>query len=128
VLLDEARYCNLATFRRNGVAVETPVWFAPARDGGAGLYYVFSAGDAGKVKRIRADGRARVAPCDVRGKLLGDWQDARARLLSDAAEKQRAYAALRARYGWQMRIGDFFATLTGRYHRRALIAFTLGAG
>jgi PPOX class probable F420-dependent enzyme len=125
--LADARYCNLATFRRSGVAVETPVWFAAAPSVGDSIYYVFSAGDAGKVKRIRGDARVRVAPCDVRGKVLGDWEDGRARLVTDPAEQTRGYAALRARYGWQMRIGDFFATLTGRYHRRALIAFVLEA-
>jgi PPOX class probable F420-dependent enzyme len=126
--LDDARYCNLATFRRSGVAVETPVWFARDETAGSPVYYVFSAGDAGKVKRIRADGRARVAPCDVRGRLLGEWQEAKARLVTEEAEIARGYRALRARYGWQMRVGDVFATLTGRYHRRALIAFTAATG
>ena len=40
--------------RRNGNAVETPVWFAEH----AGKLYVFSAGDAGKVKRLRNSPRA----------------------------------------------------------------------
>lgn len=123
--IDDARYCSLETFRRNGVAVATPVWFARDEAPEQRVYYVFSAGDAGKVKRIRANGRARVAPCDVRGRVLGEWQDAQARLLTDAADIARAYRALRRRYGWQMRLSDVFSTLTGRYHRRALIAFTL---
>ena len=119
--LEDARYFNLATFRKNGVAVETPVWFAPS----GGTFYVFSAGAAGKVKRIRANGRARVAPCDAGGHVLGDWSDATARLLRDRAEIDRAYSALRARYGWQMRLTDALAMLSGRYHRRALIAVEL---
>src|ERR1700730_1504716 len=44
------KYVSLATYRRNGVEVATPVWIAEL----AGRYYVFSAGDAGKIKRIRA--------------------------------------------------------------------------
>jgi PPOX class probable F420-dependent enzyme len=122
VKLEDARYFNLATFRKNGAAVETPVWFAPSGDS----FYVFSAGNAGKVKRIRANGRARVAPCDVSGRLLGEWHDASARLLSDRAEVDRAYSALRSRYGWQMWITDALAMLSGRYHKRALIAVELG--
>ena len=47
--LDQAAYFSLATFRKSGVAVETPVWFA----GDKQTYYVFSAGQAGKVKRLR---------------------------------------------------------------------------
>ena len=119
--LDDARYFNLATFRRTGSAVETPVWFA--RRGT--VYYVFSEGKAGKVKRIRANGRARVAACDVRGGLLGDWHDATARIVDDPAEIARGYAALRARYGWQMRLLDLLSKLSGRYDARAMIAVEL---
>jgi PPOX class probable F420-dependent enzyme len=56
------KYVSLATYRRNGVEVKTPVWIADV----SRLYYVFSAGDAGKVKRIRATPRVRLAACDVR--------------------------------------------------------------
>ncbi len=67
------KYVSLATYRRNGVEVKTPVWIAEK----GGLYYVFSAGDAGKVKRIRATPRVRLAACDVRGNLRSDWTEAR---------------------------------------------------
>ena len=119
--LVDARYFSLATFRKSGKEVATPVWFAAAND----TFYVFSAGDAGKVKRLRASSRARVAPCDGRGKVLGEWQDATARLFSEPAETRTAYAALRKKYGVQMWVLDFFAQLAGRYHRRQLIAVTL---
>ena len=115
--LDAEPYLSLATFRRSGAAVATPVWFARS---GPKLY-VFSEGRAGKVKRLRNSPRARVARCDVRGRLLGDWQDAQARVVSDAATVERAYAALHAKYGWQMWIGDVLSRLAGRYDRRAII-------
>jgi PPOX class probable F420-dependent enzyme len=121
VSLADARYFNLATFRRDGREVATPVWFASAD----GACYVFSAGDAGKVKRIRAGSRARVAACDVRGRLLGEWHDASARLVTDPAEVQRAYRALRSKYGLAMAALDWLARLTGRYQKRQLIAVTL---
>ncbi len=119
--LASAQYFSLATFRRNGKEVATPVWFAEAN----GNYYVFSAGDAGKVKRIRGRAKARVAPCDVRGKVLGEWRDATARLVSESAEIAAAYRALRSKYGMRMATLDFFARLSGRFHRRALIAVIL---
>jgi PPOX class probable F420-dependent enzyme len=121
VQLADADYFSLATFRRNGNAVPTPVWFAQAGD----AFYVFSAPDAGKVKRIRLSSRARVAACDVRGKLLGEWMDAKARLVSDADEIRSAYASLHRKYRLQMLIGDFFSKLTGRFDRRQFIAVTL---
>ncbi len=119
--LADADYFSLATFRRNGNAVPTPVWFAAAGD----TFYVFSSANAGKVKRIRLTSRARVAACDIRGKLLGEWADAKARLVSDADEIRTAYASLHRKYRVQMLIGDFFAKLTGRYGRRQFIAVTL---
>lgn len=119
--LADARYVSLATFRRNGTAVPTPVWFAAHGE----QYFVFSEGTAGKVKRIRANGRARLAACDVRGRLLGPWHEGHARLLVDAAEIALAYRALRSRYGWQMKLLDVLSKLSGKYYKRALIAVTL---
>lgn len=119
-----ARYVSLATFRRDGREVRTPVWIA----GEGRRYWVFSEGSAGKVKRIRANGRARVADCDFRGRLLGDWIEGRARILRDPDQIARGYAALRRKYGWQMKVGDLASKLSGRYHRRALLELELEVG
>jgi len=119
-LLDES-YLSLATFRRSGAAVETPVWFAAAGD----HLYVFSAGDAGKVKRLRNSPRSRVAACDMRGRVHGEWIDAETSIVSDPGTIAKADAALRAKYGWQMLLGDFFSALTGRKSRRAYLEITL---
>ena len=119
--LDRHRYLSLATFRRDGTEVRTPVWFAAV---GATLY-VISAGDAGKVKRLRRSPRARVAPSDVRGRLRGPWRDATARLATDSSSIEGARAALRAKYGWQARLAEVLSRLTGRYDRRAFIAIEL---
>jgi hypothetical protein len=117
--IGDERYVSLASFRRDGREVRTPVWIAPA----GGRLWVFSAGDAGKVKRIRANGRVRLAGCDVRGRLEpgARWVEGRARIASEPARVAEAHAALRRKYGWQMRIGDFFSGLTGRRARRAWI-------
>jgi PPOX class probable F420-dependent enzyme len=115
--LDRNRYINLATFRRNGTEVATPVWFAAS---GAKLY-VFTLGDSGKVKRLRNSSRARVAASDARGGVLGTWHTATARVITEPAAIDRAHGALRAKYGWQMRIADLFSGLTGRAQRRAWV-------
>jgi PPOX class probable F420-dependent enzyme len=114
---DREPYLNLATFRRSGTAVETPVWFAAE----AGRLYVFSEGDAGKVKRLRANPSIRVAACNVRGRVKGAWFDGRARRVDDPERIAAAYRALRRKYGWQMRVADFFSKLTGRFDRRAIL-------
>jgi PPOX class probable F420-dependent enzyme len=111
------RYVSLATFRRNGREIRTPVWLAELD----GRYYLFSEGSAGKVKRIRANGRARMAACDFRGRVKSDWLEARGRSVEEAGLVERVYAALRGKYGLSMKIGDFFSKLTGRYDKRAII-------
>ena len=115
------RYVSLATFRRDGREVRTPVWIAA--DGGR--CYAFSEGDAGKVKRIRANGRARLAACNFRGTVSGEWLDGRGRIVTEPETIERAYAALRRKYGWQMRTADFFSSLSGRYAKRAILEIEL---
>jgi PPOX class probable F420-dependent enzyme len=119
--LSAERYMSLATFRRNGAAVETPVWFAETE----GKLYVFSASDSGKVKRLRHSPRARVAACNARGRIDGAWIDARARIVAGPAVIDAAYAALRAKYGWQMQLTDLLSRLTGRYAGRAILEIEL---
>jgi PPOX class probable F420-dependent enzyme len=57
-LFEGKRYINLTTFRKSGIAVPTPVWFVVHE----GRLYVFTAAQSGKAKRLRANGRALVAP------------------------------------------------------------------
>jgi uncharacterized protein len=118
------KYVSLATYRRNGIEVKTPVWIAEV----AGRYYVFSAGDAGKVKRSRATPQVRLAACDVRGKVRSAWIKARARIVLEPALIVGARRALRRKYGLLMILTDAMATMTGRMRRRAYIEIELADG
>jgi uncharacterized protein len=111
------RYLSLSTFRKNGAEVQTPVWFAAAD----GKLYVFTAGDSGKIKRLRRSSRVRIAPCDARGRVRGPSSGATARIVTDPRSIARARAALRAKYGWQMRLLDLFSRLARRIQRRAWV-------
>ncbi len=119
--LEQARYINLVTYRKSGKEVATPVW-AACEDG---TYYIFSAGSAGKVKRLRNSNRAKAAKCDLRGKLLGDWHEASATILDNPAEIAQALQVLRAKYGFQMWLSDVGAKLTGRFEKRAYIGLVV---
>jgi len=119
--LARAPYVSFATFRRSGARVATPVWCAAD----AGHYYIFSAGNAGKVKRLRNGNRAQLAVCDVRGALKSGFVDGTAEVLSDSGESARALAALRRKYGWQMWVADLGSRLSGRYNQRAYMRVTL---
>ena len=110
-------YCSFSTRKRSGDWVSTPVWFAPDGDS----VYLFSAGNAGKVKRLRNFPDARVAPCTVTGTVTGAWIEAEACLLTTPADEKTALDALRRKYGLQMLAADFFSKLTGKMQRRAYI-------
>jgi PPOX class probable F420-dependent enzyme len=79
------KYLSLTSFRRDGTAVATPVWFV-ADDG---RLLVETDADSYKVKRIRRDPHVQVATCDARGRLRGRRVDATAEILP---ESERAYA------------------------------------
>jgi uncharacterized protein len=115
---DRIRYISLSTYRRDGREVATPVWFACDEQG---ALLVFSAPDAGKVRRLRNASRARVAPCDYHGKISGDSIAANAYLLNDADARRGAHRCLLRKYGWQMRLLDIVSTLGGRIGKRQFI-------
>jgi PPOX class probable F420-dependent enzyme len=103
------RYMSLATFRKTGKAVATPVWFAEED----GRIYVYTAPNAGKVKRLRNNPRVELAPCTYSGKVLGPAVEARA-LILPAGETAAARQALLRKYGWQARLGFFFSGIIRR--------------
>lgn len=113
----QAQYLNLGTFRKSGVRVDTPVWFAA--DNGA--FYVLSNNKAGKIKRLKNSGRCAIAPCTFIGKITAPWQDSDAVLVESAHEIAAAHAALKKKYGWQMLLLDGGARLGGRITERTYI-------
>ena len=115
--LEKGKYLSFATLKRSGDWVATPVWFAPMD----GHYYLFSAGDAGKVKRLRNFSQVRLAPCTVTGRLTGDWLESTAELLSTPEDEALALQALRRKYGLSMKVTDLLSSLSGKMQRRAYI-------
>jgi uncharacterized protein len=112
------KYLNLESYRRNGQGVRTPLWFV--EDDGA--LYFYTVAHSYKVNRIRNNPRVRVAPCDMRGNVKGEWAAATARRLG-GAESRRADELLNRKYGWTKRILNFFAKIRG--HERAAFAIQL---
>ena len=87
------RYISLATFRKNGVAVYTPIWFAEYD----GKIYFMTNIKLGKCKRIRNNPQVKFAPCTIRGKITGPEFSGTARFLQPD-EFARARQAIRAKY------------------------------
>jgi PPOX class probable F420-dependent enzyme len=123
-ILEGGNYISFATRKRSGEFVATPVWFAPHE----GSYYLFSAGGAGKVKRLRNFSQSRIASCTVRGTVTGDWIDCEAVVLESDTDKHTALHALRRKYGMQMKIGDVFANISGKMAKRAYIRVDIPGG
>lgn len=98
--LSAGDYVSLVTLRADGTEVPTAVWVV--RDGDTLL--VATDPESGKVKRIRANPRVRLAPCDVRGRESGERVDATATLLDDAGT-HRTIDLVRQRFGL---LGRFF--------------------
>jgi len=92
------RYISLATFRKNGAAVYTPIWFAEA---GNKLYFMTNS-KLGKCKRIRNNPQVKIAPCTIRGKITGPEFPATVRFLPPE-ETARARQAINAKY-WLARV------------------------
>ena len=111
------KYLNLDTVKKSGEGVKTPVWFAadpsvPLVASEAKLY-VYTIGVSGKVKRIRNNPRVRIAPCNASGKLLGDWVEARAEIVT-GAEAEKGMQLLNKKYVPWKQMLDFFASFRRR--------------
>jgi PPOX class probable F420-dependent enzyme len=121
---DGHKYLNLETFKKNGEGVKTPVWFAA--DPAANLassdakLYLYTIGVSGKVKRVRNNPRVRIAPCDMRGNVLGEWVEARAEMVT-GEEAARGTQLLNKKYFPWKQLLAFFAS----FSRRERIVFAL---
>ena len=120
-MLAEATYVSLRTFRKNGTPVDTAVWIA----GLDGSLVAFTDGTSHKVKRIRASSRCALAVCGVSGTVSSPWVDGTATIVADTDRERRAYEALRAKYGLQMRALDRVSWIGGRIGRRVVVEIRL---
>ena len=96
-------YISLTTFRKTGAKVATPVWFGADGD----KLYVMTLSKMGKTKRIRNNPQVTVAPCTVRGKVIGPEYPALARILPPE-ENDRARQTVNRKY-WLARLSSPFS-------------------
>ena len=94
-------YLSLESYRKNGEAIRTPVWFAEAN----GSIYIYTLTRTPKVARVRNNPNVRIAECDFKGKVKADWIDARATIVQ-GKEDAFGHSVLRKKYKWQKAFGD----------------------
>ncbi len=85
----------LTTYRANGAAVPTTVWFVYE----GGKIFVTTRKDAGKIKRVRHNGRVALTPSDRVGNPLGEPQVTARGREAAGGERAGARAALAQKYG-----------------------------
>lgn len=100
------KYLNVETYKRNGQAVKTPVWFVELQ----GELGFFTGTGAGKVKRIRHNPKVRAVPCTARGQLKGQWVEGQARMASQA-EAIQIEKLLNKKYGFLKKLIDWMRRL-----------------
>jgi PPOX class probable F420-dependent enzyme len=118
------RYLNLETYRRNGQAVRTPLWFALASSRGtapAPKIYAYTTADSGKAKRIRRNGGARIAACTALGRVTGPWIDVRVAIVS-GEEARRGMRLINLKYIPIKQILDLFWLV--HRHERVVLAIS----
>ena len=115
------QYMNLVTFRKTGVGVKTPVWFAL----NGNRLVMYTLGTSGKVKRLRNNPRVQVGPSDARGEPLGTAVEARAHFLQ-GKEVKTAEKLLGKKYGLLYTLLNLRRKLSGAKIARVFIKITPG--
>ena len=116
--LASAKYVAMTTFRRTGLPVTTPVWFAPSLDE-PGSFAVITVDGTGKTKRLAHTDTVELQACDVRGRVApgAPTFGGTARVVRDAADIASVRRAVVAKYGLLARLSDLtdpLASLVGR--------------
>ena len=93
------KYINLETYRRNGQAVRTTVWFVMD----AGTIYIRTDMNSGKIKRIKNNPNIRITPSGARGQLKGKWIEGKIKM-AGSLELEHAKQLLEQKYGIQGKI------------------------
>ena len=91
------KYLSLTTYKRDGSAVATPVWFVEQ----GGRLLVQTDVGSGKVKRIRANPEVSLAPCSGMGHLRGEQTKGHAEIM-DASESAQIERLVKRKYHWDM--------------------------
>ena len=109
-MLSGHSYINLETYRRNGQALRTPVWFTIDDDNKT--IYVVTRTKTGKVKRLRNNSTVRIVPSGIRGQPKGEWLDGKA-TFANPDQLERALEQRRKKYGFKARLSGLFSRTKG---------------
>ncbi len=95
---------SLETYRKNNQPVQTPVWFVIKDD----LIYVVTRDKTGKIKRLRNNQQVKIATCNFKGKIKGQWISGTAKILTEE-QTQDAVKWREKKYGLMAKIAKFLS-------------------
>ncbi len=93
------KHIVLETYRKTGEGVRTPVWFVQGNE----TIYVRTGQNSGKMKRLRNNGRLKLAISNARGTPGGSWTEGKHWILKES-ERGRIIDQMREKYGltWKL--------------------------
>jgi uncharacterized protein len=102
------QYINLETYRKNGQAVTTPVWFTIDDN----KIFVVTRNKTGKVKRLQNNYKVRIVPSGIRGRPKGEWLNANA-VFANPEQLEHALKLRNKKYGLKSRLSGLFSRTKG---------------
>lgn len=101
----DQKYIALETYRKDGIGITTPVWYV--RDGD--IIWVVTRERTGKVRRVRNDGRVRLAVSDFKGRPKGEWFGGTATIVG-GEQAERAISLRNKKYWMTVRLARLFSS------------------
>jgi len=107
---ENASYINLETYKKNKQGVKTPVWFVQKDN----TIFVVTKEKTGKVKRVKNNSDVKIAPCNFKGTLKGEWVSGKAYIV-DSQKQNEILDARNKKYGIKSRIANLISFSKGNY-------------
>ncbi len=107
----DQEFLSLETFRKSGIGVKTPLWFAQEGE----ILYLWTNAESGKIKRIRNNAMVNIAPCKRFGEITGEWVAAQASVDASDAAVRHVEMLLRQKLGFGFAIFRVIDRLKDRW-------------
>ncbi|RDJ32290.1 MAG: PPOX class F420-dependent oxidoreductase [Crenarchaeota archaeon] len=106
--LEDEKYINLETYKKDETPVKTPVWFVVDGE----KLYVITRESTGKVKRLANNPKIKLAACSFSGNVHGDWFSGVATLIG-GKEAENAVKLRKKKYGFKALLAGFMTKAKG---------------
>jgi PPOX class probable F420-dependent enzyme len=117
--LGDEKFVSLTTFKKDGTAVETPMWIG--RDGDH--LFFWTPVESWKAKRAKNNPRVALVPCSRGGKVREGATpvDGVAEVITDPATVERLAGVIRRKYGAEFVIVTFIERIVARGKKPRLV-------